>query len=131
MVKFIKIIAVILLIGGIIGSLVNIEYALTGIFTSVAAFTLLYGFGMILGSVQRMEQSLSSLAEILRRKERESVREGISNKPVGKSGFAPEPAASSTSPSPTRYWRCSKCGYQNVDAPGSVFCKSCNALRGK
>ena len=54
--KFIKIIAVILLIGGIIGSLVNIEYALTGIFTSVAAFTLLYGFGMILGSVQRMEQ---------------------------------------------------------------------------
>ena len=57
--KFIKVVAVILLIGGIIGSLVNIEYAMTDIFPSIAFFSI----GMIIGSLQRMEQILSGLTE--------------------------------------------------------------------
>lgn len=51
--------AVDLLIGAIIGSLVNIEYAMTDIFPSIVFFNI----GMIIGSLQRMEQILSSLTE--------------------------------------------------------------------
>lgn len=47
--------AVDLLIGAIIGSLVNIEYAMTDIFPSIAF--------LIIGSLQRMEQILSGLTE--------------------------------------------------------------------
>lgn len=118
--KFIKVVAVILLIGGIIGSLVHIEYALTGIFTSVAAFTLLYGFGMILGSVQRMEQSLSSLAKILGREEREKSCSSAANNNLSQKQTASQ-----------KEWICPHCGCKNEYDPKRTWCKSCYIERGE
>ena len=123
--KFVKVVAVILLIGGIIRSLVNIEYALTGIFSSIAAFTLLYGFGMILGSVQRMEQSLSSLAEILRMKEREKSCSSAANNNLSQKQTASQNTASQ------KEWICPHCGCKNEYDPKRTWCKSCYIERGE
>lgn len=92
MAKLCKIMAVIMLIGGIIGSLIlagtthalfvqrtgkysidsyeeayNIEYATMGIGGSIAVFTVLYSFGALVEHVQRIDENLSKLVASQRR----------------------------------------------------------------
>ena len=147
--KLCKILAVLILVCGIIGSLVlagtsqmsvtevegyfgsyekeeyNTAYALTGTFSSIIAFALLYGFGMIIDCMQRMDRSLNSLAQSLHKKECEESRIPATN------SNSTEKQTDSNNAAPQKYWFCPECGYKNIDAPGNTYCKSCNSPRGK
>lgn len=141
MAKLCKIMAVIMLIGGIIGSLIlagtihvlfvqrtgkysidsyteayNIEYATMGIGGSIAVFTVLYSFGALVEHVQRIDENLSKLVASQRRNK--AADADSPKKPIN------------TGTPKVGSWRCQYCGYLNQIEAGRTRCKSCDKERG-